>query len=148
MHETKNGGYPISRRMILVVVSALITAGLFYFTPLKHIALIEPKMDDISAVDFYALYTQNPDEYLFIDVRSVEEFNAAHAEGSVNMPLHTLFDQRKNLPKSGKEIVLICSGGRASGVGYGYLEHYGFLNLKRIKGGIQEWRATDLPVVF
>jgi len=43
--------------------------------------------------------------------------------------------------------VLICSGGRASGVAYGYLEHYGFLNLRRINGGIENWLAEGLPVV-
>ena len=47
-----------------------------------------------------------------------------------------------------KEIVLICTGGRASGVGYSYLEHYGFSNIARIEGGINAWADARLPVII
>lgn len=119
---------------------------LFYFTPLKNVNLLEPRIDNISPQDFYELYSKNPDHYIFIDVRSPEQFRQIHAPGSINIPLHTLYDQKNNLPKHEKELVLICSGGRASGVGYSYLEHYGFLNLKRVEGGIEAWHAVGLPV--
>ncbi|TAJ16025.1 MAG: rhodanese-like domain-containing protein, partial [Dehalococcoidia bacterium] len=64
------------------------------------------------------------------------------------MPLHTLYQERFALPRneSGKTIVLICSGGSASGVGYGYLQHYGFRNILRVEGGIENWQAKGLPV--
>ena len=127
-------------------VGALLALALFYLTPLKHVALIEPRINDIESAEFYKEYSENPDKYLFIDVRPPENYNRAHAKGSINVPLHMLYDERVNLPKSGKEIVLICSGGRASGVGYMYLEHYGFLNLKRIEGGIEAWQAAGMPV--
>ena len=81
-------------------------------------------------------------------MRSEREYNDRHAEGSVSMPLHTLFDQRDVLPMKDKEIVLICTGGRASGVGYSYLEHYGFSNIARIEGGINAWADARLPVII
>lgn len=133
--------------ILLVFATVLFTVCIVYLTPLKHKNIIEPNINDITPENFYALYVENPDEYIFIDVRSPSQYGNLHAEGSINMPLHTLYDQRKNLPKTGKTIVLICSGGRASGVGYSYLEHYGFLNLRRVEGGVEAWNSVGLPVI-
>ncbi|MBI3420881.1 MAG: rhodanese-like domain-containing protein [Candidatus Sungbacteria bacterium] len=117
-------------------------------TPLRNVALIEPSIDDIDPQQFYAEFTAHPEKFSFIDVRPKETYEAVHAIGSVSMPLHTLYDEWRRLPGnvSGKTIVLICGGGRASGVGYHYLEHHGFLNLKRIAGGIEAWQLAGLPV--
>jgi rhodanese-related sulfurtransferase len=108
--------------------------------------VIEPSIHDIDSKVFSEKFSEDPDKYLFIDVRPAEMYKQRHAVGSISMPLHTLYDLRKSLPKSGKEIVLICSGGVASGVAYSYLEHYGFFNLSRIDGGIESWIAAGLPV--
>ena len=129
-----------------VGIAVLVTVFAIYLTPLKHLNLIEPRIDDIDPTALYDEYAKNPDTYIFIDVRPENAYSKLHAVGSINIPLHLLYDERRVLPKSGKTIVLICSGGRASGVGYGYLEHHGFLNLKRIEGGIENWQLQGLPV--
>lgn len=125
--------------LVLIVLSAV------YLTPLKNINVIEPVYRDIDPKQFYEEFSQNPNKYIFIDVRDAAAYNSLHAKGSISMPLHTLYDQRKTLPKKDKTIVLICSGGRASGVGYMYLQHYGFFNLLRISGGIENWVNEGLP---
>src|SRR3989344_5617110 len=136
----------IRQKLVLVVTSVLLTATLIYLTPLKHLNIIEPTIDDIAPKEFYELYQKNPDHYIFLDVRGEESYNRLEAVGSKNQPLHTLYNERHNLPKRGKEIVFICSGGIASGVAYSYLEHYGFFNIKRVAGGIENWVAQGLPV--
>jgi rhodanese-related sulfurtransferase len=133
--------------LLTATTAALIVFFAIYLTPLKHVALIEPTIDDISAEAFYEMYRGNEDKYIFIDVRGESAYERIHAEGSENMPLHTLYNERVNLPKSGKEIVLICSGGIASGVGYHYLEHFGHFNIKRVGGGIEAWVDAGLPVI-
>lgn len=144
----------VQRRMNAYKISSLVLFGLFigllvtFLTPLKNLYLLEPSIKDILPKDFFEKYSLNRDEYIFIDVRTPSEYNEAHAKGSINMPIHTLYDQRVDLPKHGKTIVLICSGKRLSGVAYHYLEHFGFLNLRRIEGGIKMWEAEGLPVVF
>ncbi len=135
------------KEILIAVSSVVVTILVVYLTPLKNLNIIEPTIKDIEPKAFYTEFLKNKDNFLFIDVRPVDAYNAVHAEGSINMPLHTLYDQRHNLPKTGKQIVLICSGGRASGVAYGYLEHFGFLNLRRIDGGIEKWLAEGLPIV-
>jgi rhodanese-related sulfurtransferase len=129
-----------------IVIAIALTTALVYLTPLKWITVIEPSISDIDSKEFYADFSQNPDKYIFLDVRPEAAYNDLHAKGSVSMPLHTLYDTRRTLPKSGKTIILICSGGRASGVGYSYLQHYGFFNVRRIEGGIEKWQEYNLPV--
>jgi len=137
--------YSFRTLIALIGASVLATAMLIYFTPLKWIPVLEPGINDINATSFQERYMADPDRYIFIDVRPEAAYRALHAKGSISMPLHTLYDARHTLPKSGKEIVLICSGGRASGVGYSYLEHFGFFNLARIEGGIEQWILEGLP---
>lgn len=124
---------------------ALCAVLVVYLTPLKNLNLIEPRIRDIDSKEFYTALQNDPSRYVFIDVRPQSEYQQEHAKGSFNIALFLLYDERKNLPKSGKTIVLICGGRRASGVAYGYLEHYGFLNLRRIAGGIDAWKAAGLP---
>lgn len=138
------------KKVLILTLSAIIisatTAALIYLTPLKNIAVIEPTIDDIPAAEFYEDYQQNPDKYVFLDVRNGEAYSRLHAAGSKLMPLHTLYTERLFLPKNNdKVIVLICSGGVASGVAFHYLEHHGFFNIKRIEGGIEAWQAAGLP---
>ncbi|TSC61485.1 MAG: Rhodanese-related sulfurtransferase [Parcubacteria group bacterium Gr01-1014_48] len=130
---------------LTAVVVFISTVLLIYLTPLKWLNLVEPKVEDVLSQLFYQELQKNPEKILFIDVRPSDVYEKEHVTGSINMPLHTLYDERYNLPKSGKKIVLICGGGRASGVGYGYLEHYGFHNLQRIAGGIEAWKEAGLP---
>lgn len=133
--------------LLILFLGVIVTAGAIYLTPLKHIAVIEPTIDDIDPTTFREMYEADPDKYVFLDVRGATAYNRLHAAGSENQPLHTLYSERVFLPKNtDKEIILICSGGSASGVGYSYLQHYGFFNIKRIEGGIEAWEAAGLPV--
>lgn len=148
------GNYMMPRSLkvplLIFFVIGVFLAGVFavLLTPLKHVTLLTPTIYDVQAMDFYERYKSNPEKYIFIDVRPVEAYNRVHAEHSISMPLHTLYDEWRNLPKNtDKTIVLICNGGRSAGVGYHYLEHMGFFNLERIEGGIEQWQLDGLPVV-
>ncbi len=136
------------KQILFILIGFILAAILIYGTPIRYTDLIEPKITDIDATEFHALYKENPEKYVFVDVRSLGEYDLRHAEGAESMPLHTLYDERKNLPKKDKEVILICTGGRASGVGFGYLQHYGFSNISRIEGGIDAWEDAGLPVVY
>lgn len=136
----------ILNNVLWLLMVAIATASVIYLTPLKWVTLVEPTVKDMPAEEFYAQYEGNEDNYIFIDVRGEDSYNRVHAVGSKNQPLHTLYDERHNLPKTDKEIVLICSGGRASGVAYSYLQHFGHFNIVRIEGGIEAWQLAGLPV--
>ncbi|TSC63273.1 MAG: hypothetical protein Athens041674_269 [Parcubacteria group bacterium Athens0416_74] len=90
------------RTLVAIAIAvALLTALVIYLTPLKWINLIEPPIHDITAAEFYADFEKNPDDYIFIDVRNESAYNTAHAKGSINKPIGSLFDGHKFLPKSG-----------------------------------------------
>jgi rhodanese-related sulfurtransferase len=137
--------YKIFINISLILLTIILTTLIIYLTPLRYTHLIQPSIDDISATDFYEKYTADPSKYIFLDVRGESSYNNLHADGSINMPVHLLYHERHNLPRKDQEIVLICSGGVASGVGYSYLEHYGFTNINRIEGGIESWLEAGLP---
>lgn len=124
----------------------VLTAAIIYFTPLKNLNLISPRMNDVDPAVFWKEYSAHPDHYLFIDVRNSTQYQAAHAKGAVNIPAATFYDQKSQFPRSGKEIVLMCGDGRLAAIAYGYLSYYGFLNLIRIAGGLENWTVEGLPV--
>ncbi len=131
------------------VLLVIVCACLFYFVPaIRYSSIVEPVIVDVDAASFFEEYKRNPEKYVFLDVRGADAYERLHAAGSSLQPLHTLYTERYNLPKNDgeKEIVLICSGGVASGVAYSYLEHHGFRNIRRIDGGIEAWQAANLPV--
>ena len=124
----------------------LCTLLLVYLTPLKWVTVIQPMTKDVDPATFYNDYKNHPQDFIFIDVRSADEYQTLHAEGAVNIALTSLYDIHDTLPKRGKEIVLICSGGRESGIAYMYLQHYGFFNIERVNGGLKNWVLEKLPV--
>lgn len=128
-----------------IVLTIVVTALTIYLTPLRYTDAIEPSIDDITSQEFYDTYVTADSDHLLIDVRSPAAYNSLHAENAINIPLHLFYNERHNFPKKDTEIVLICSGGVASGVAYSYLEHYGFTNIKRIGGGIEGWVDAGLP---
>lgn len=130
-----------------VLVIAATAAAILLIPALRYTPLVEPTVHDIDPVEFNEKFSKNPDDYVFLDVRSADAYNRLHATGSKLQPLHTLYTERLVLPRNtDKTIVLICSGAIASGVAYSYLEHYGFRNILRIEGGIENWKGSGMPV--
>jgi rhodanese-related sulfurtransferase len=132
---------------VLAAVAGVIGAALLiYLTPLKHANLISPTMHEVDPAAFEADFVKHPDDYIFIDVRSPNVYQSAHAKGSINIPIENLYDEHYTLPKSGKKIVLICTTGRLAAIAYGYLQDWGFTNLLHLQGGLQNWTYEGLPI--
>lgn len=138
-------GLALSHLFVAVAVISIV----FLVPAIRYAPIVEPTVTDIDPVEFYEQYQKNPEGFVFLDVRSSDAYNKLHAEGSKLQPLHTLYTERHFLPRNdpNKMIVLICSGGLASGVGFSYLQHHGFRNIRRVEGGIEGWQAKSLPVI-
>lgn len=133
--------------MLLSAIAGVVAAVLVvYLTPLKHLNLISPVMNEVDPAAFQADFIAHPDEYIFIDVRSANIYESAHAKGAINIPIENLYDDHYSLPKSGKKIALICTTGRLAAIAYGYLQDWGFNNLVHIQGGLQNWTYEGLPI--
>jgi hydroxyacylglutathione hydrolase len=142
--------YMTSRKKLSVLIifacTAVLTSALIYLTPLKHLSVLPPTMDEIDPKAIYADMQKTPNDYVFIDVRDANIYDAAHAIGAKNVPIADLVTEHYLLPRSGKQIVLICTTGELATVAYGYLENLGFQNLLHITGGLSKWVLEGLPV--
>jgi len=145
----------ISKNIILnytIVFLCSLFIGIFlslYIENIRFTKYVEPGIVEISPTDAYKeMLEKGKDGYIFLDVRSLGEYNDLHASTSVSVPIANLYDLwRGGLPRSGKDIYIICTSGRLASVAYGYLQLHGYTNLKHIQGGISEWVAEGQPVL-
>jgi rhodanese-related sulfurtransferase len=95
--------------------------------PVKQISAIELKNR-----------LQKGDNLFLLDVREPNEFQYAHIDNSVLIPLNQIPSRLDELDAQ-QEIVVICHHGMRSQQAANYLEHSGFKNIANLKGGIEAW---------
>ena len=92
------------------------------------------------------------EKILLIDVREVSEYNEAHIDGAVNIPLGVINNKVvEDLAKEKKAslVVFQCLSGGRSGVAIERLlkSNEADLMFKNLIGGILSWINEGLPVV-
>jgi rhodanese-related sulfurtransferase len=103
-------------------------------------------MKEVSPQQAYELL-QNDPEYIYLDVRSVPEFEAGHVGGAINIPLLHYSPQtgmypnqdfqavvEANIPKDAKLVVGCKSGGR-SAQACQLLSQIGYTDATNMRGG-------------
>lgn len=86
------------------------------------------------------------DKVLVLDVREPWEYNVAHLEAAVLVPLSQIRMRLGELDK-GAEIVVQCHHGNRSQVVGQFLLQNGFSNVANLEGGIDAWsRYVDSQV--
>ena len=81
-----------------------------------------------------------------LDVREQVEWEEAHVEGAVLIPLSELSTRLDELPTD-EDILVICRSGNRSAQARDLLRQAGFERVTSISGGINAWMAAGLPVV-
>ena len=101
----------------------------------------------ISVDEAYEAYNSSRD-YIFLDVRSEDEYNSGHIEGAVFIPVSELEGRLAELSKD-KPVIAYCNGSscsrseRAAEI----LGENGFSEVYNMAGkGIDEWVEKDYPV--
>ncbi len=84
--------------------------------------------------------------FLFLDVRTVEEYKAGHIEGAKLMPVQVLDKHLNDVPKD-KRVYVYCHSGVRSARAAKLLASHGFTNIENVVGGIEAWKAAGYPVV-
>ncbi|MEG0137293.1 MAG: rhodanese-like domain-containing protein, partial [Cetobacterium sp.] len=77
------------------------------------------------------------DEFLIIDVRSKSQYEVAHIEDAINIPLETLRERIKELDKS-KKIAVHCNKGVTGNMAQNILLNNGF-DVSNISGGYSNY---------
>jgi rhodanese-related sulfurtransferase len=84
-----------------------------------------------------------------IDVRSTNEFAAAHIPGARSLPFSELAASKifQRLLPTKKNICIISEGGHArASLATGILRSAGYLNAVPLDGGMKDWMARGFPV--
>ncbi len=101
----------------------------------------------ISVDEAYGILLNNK-EYLFIDVRSEDEYESGHIERAINIPVSEIETRLDEVPTD-KSVIVYCNGSschrsqRAAEI----LIENGFREVYVISGkGINEWEEKGYPV--
>ncbi len=96
----------------------------------------------ISAVRAFEEYQKGA---LFLDVRTVGEWNQGHIRESLFIPLDELPNRLGELPRD-RDIVVLCKSGVRSQEGVAILRQAGFTRATALIGGLQEWVGAGYPL--
>lgn len=89
----------------------------------------------------------NRENALVLDIRDKADFKTGHLVNALNIPFASLSSRIGELEKYRKQpIVLVCKSGQTVGAAGKMLREQGF-DAVRMKGGMMEWNAQNLPVV-
>ncbi len=85
---------------------------------------------------------------LVLDVRSRDQFNAGHVIDARNVPNADLAQSLETLKKYRDKLVLTCcETGMTASAAARSLREQGFSKVASLRGGLQAWRAENLPLV-
>jgi rhodanese-related sulfurtransferase len=90
-------------------------------------------------------------ETVIIDVRERDEFDTAHVEHSIHLPLNRFPSEAPNVLRSlsDKNILLMCRSGKRAGLALDHARSFGLPSTTRIsvfEGGILAWEKQGRPV--
>jgi rhodanese-related sulfurtransferase len=100
----------------------------------------------LSALDVAQLRADTPDKVFLLDVRELEEREAARIEPSTHIPLQEVPSRLSEIPRD-RTVVVYCHTGTRSAMVAGFLEAEGFRDIVNLAGGIEAWSVRVDPKV-
>ena len=90
----------------------------------------------------------NSDGGIFLDIREVGDFKQGHIADALHIPSGKLAARMSELESyKEKPVVVVCRMGQTAGGASKQLLDAGFSEVFKMKGGMMEWDALQLPVV-
>lgn len=103
-------------------------------------------MSRIDTASTRSLLAANPD-VLVVDVRTPAEYESAHIDGAINLPLDQVDAHlRRIVTDAGGTMVLICQSGNRAERARQALAKTGLTDLAVLEGGMNSWIASGAPV--
>ncbi len=85
---------------------------------------------------------------ILVDVRSQAEFDGGHVIDAKHVPQEQIAASAETLKKYREKVVITCcESGMRSGAAARVLQAQGFTKVVNLRGGLQAWRAENLPLV-
>lgn len=124
-----------------------IIISLFLLIPLaacsQQSEVKQTTVDQLSKVDF-----KKDDNIILLDVRTAQEVNEGHIEGSQHADVLRTDEFTMNISKMDKDktYYVICRSGGRSSKAAGMMKDMGFKNIYNVLGGMTAWQNKQLPV--
>lgn len=122
-------------------LAAAVSGGLLLWPMLNKGAGGAGKLSTNEAVQLI-----NRERAVLIDVSEPAEYAAGHVAGAKSVPLGQI-ETSTSLPKNkALPLVVVCATGARAGRAVVTLKKLGFDNARALAGGLEAWRAANLPV--
>jgi len=135
----------LQKRIILPIGMILLFAAILILNTGEEI-----KNADLEISEAWELMEKNSEKenFILLDVRTPEEFEAGHLGGAVNLDFYGA-DFRKSLAQldTGNIYLVYCRSGNRSSTALGIMEELGFKEAYNLLGGIIAWEGEGFPVV-
>lgn len=95
-------------------------------------------VEQINVIELSEMLAEHKEDYQYIDVRPVDEFNELHVFGFQNIPFKQLKKELHTLSKE-KKVVVICQRGTIGNEACRLLKRNGFTDLANVRGGVITW---------
>ena len=128
---------------IIVILVILVAIGIFLknrnsSTEDNKVSVKDAKIQYVSMNDIEKIMNEN-ENYIILDVRTIEEYNDGHIPGAICIPNETIDENVvSKLPDKEQLILIYCRSGNRSKQATKKLKDLGYLNLIEF-GGIIDW---------
>ena len=86
-------------------------------------------------------------DFVILDIRTPEEFNAGRIAGSVNIDFYEAnFASELDKLDKDKTYFVYCNSGNRSGTAMGTMRDLGFIDVYDLDGGIQAWYNSGFDI--
>ncbi len=124
----------------LLVLAFLLCLGMLLFAESKKAGAAVSTNEAVQLI--------NKEDAVLLDIRGKKEWENGYITNSIHIPLVDLDKRLSEIEKhKAKDIIVICNMGQTSGTACKKLMASGFEKVVRLKGGISEWKAQNLPLV-
>ena len=86
----------------------------------------------------------SPIPFVFVDVRTPEEYKSGHIPGAVNIPVSEIKGRMNEVPKD-KQVYVYCHSGKRAAKASAILAKAGF-SVENIPESMQGWKAAGYPI--
>lgn len=140
--KTPTWPFILAGAILVAVIAAFVFLNQSPAAPANDLAA-NSVPDEISVAEAAEKYEAG---VFLLDVRTPEEWDAAHIPETTLIPLDELEARLNELPQ-GVEIVVVCRSGNRSAEGRDILRKAGFTIVTSMAGGVNDWKSQGLPTV-